>query len=275
MIVIKNRLNTVTLFLVGMMFDGIIGDHMQEHVRWFELSVKPRRRHSSSTDLDNHATIPRVFESRDGRHQDLLSGGIYAPLMWSGFRPTTDEYVTRIPTRPSSAIHPNCTVTALTAGPSWTNRNLSLKNVDFTWRKTSTSKSTNPRKYWTSTFPSRSGTSSYNMPSSECSSFTGVSGRLRRRSRLLPTTRWIRFNLYIRVTIPTNKHWSDVVLTASIRNGFHTCCVRNMPSDLDLCPMIKEQHMNVADGEEPMEVDDPETLMEVDFNHYLIHSLNR
>jgi hypothetical protein len=26
MIVIKNRLNTVTLFLVGMMFDGIIGD---------------------------------------------------------------------------------------------------------------------------------------------------------------------------------------------------------------------------------------------------------
>ena len=40
-----------------------------------------------------------------------------------------------------------------------------------------------------------------------------------------------------------------------------------MPSDLDLCPMIKEQHMNIADGEEPMEVDDPETLMEVDFNH--------
>ena len=43
MIVIKNRLNTVTLFLVGTIFDGIIGDHMQEHVGWFELSVKPRR----------------------------------------------------------------------------------------------------------------------------------------------------------------------------------------------------------------------------------------
>ena len=56
----------------------------------------------------------------------------------------TDDSATHIPTRPSSAIRPSCTVTTLTAGSSWTKRNFSL-SLTSRVRTMPCWKPTNPR----------------------------------------------------------------------------------------------------------------------------------
>ena len=52
--------------------------------------------------------------------------------------------------------------------------------------------------------------------------------------------------------------------------------ISTVPLDLQLCPVRKEEPINVDDGEEHMEVGDPETPMEVDLDDHdrcLIHLL--
>ena len=52
--------------------------------------------------------------------------------------------------------------------------------------------------------------------------------------------------------------------------------VSTVPLDLELCPVRKEEPINVDDGEVHMEVDDSETPMEVDLDEHdrcLIHLL--
>ena len=44
--------------------------------------------------------------------------------------------------------------------------------------------------------------------------------------------------------------------------------VSTVPLDLELCPVRKEEPINVDDGEEHMEVDDSETPMEVDLDEH-------
>ena len=109
----------------------IIGEHMQEHVR-FGLSQKPRRLlvvGMKAKQLLIATSVKMVPRTRTRSDQNLSSDRIYTSTMFSRIRRRVVRGQTPIQIKPSLVVRPRFLETALSGARSWIKRSFKTFNT--------------------------------------------------------------------------------------------------------------------------------------------------